>query len=96
MDFITHLPNRYNYNAILVTIDRLTKIKHFLIAKKPVILEKLPIYTLNISVLQVLLHCRGLQAPQSTSLSMLPHSVSILEGSILTLLHSGRTIASPP
>jgi hypothetical protein len=46
-------------------------------------------------LLQVLLHCRGLQAPQSTPLLMLPCSVSILEGSILTLPHSGKTIALP-
>jgi transposase InsO family protein len=34
MDFITHLPNSYNYNAILIIIDRLTKIKHFIHYKK--------------------------------------------------------------
>jgi transposase InsO family protein len=34
MDFITHLPNSYSYDAILVIIDRLTKIKHFIYYKK--------------------------------------------------------------
>jgi transposase InsO family protein len=34
MDFITHLPNNYGYDAILVVIDRLTKMKHFIYCKK--------------------------------------------------------------
>jgi hypothetical protein len=34
IDFITHLPNSYGYDAILVVIDRLTKIKHFIHYKK--------------------------------------------------------------
>jgi hypothetical protein len=34
MDFITHLPNSYSYDAILVVIDRLTKMKHFIYCKK--------------------------------------------------------------
>jgi hypothetical protein len=34
MDFITHLPNSYSYNAILIIIDRLIKMKHFIYCKK--------------------------------------------------------------
>jgi hypothetical protein len=34
MNFITHLPNSYGYNAILVIIDRLIKMKHFIHYKK--------------------------------------------------------------
>jgi hypothetical protein len=34
INFITHLPNSYGYDAILVIIDRLTKIKHFIHCKK--------------------------------------------------------------
>jgi hypothetical protein len=34
MNFITHLPNSYDYDAILVIIDRLIKIKHFIYCKK--------------------------------------------------------------
>ncbi|CAJ2502650.1 Uu.00g100440.m01.CDS01 [Anthostomella pinea] len=29
-DFITHLPDNYGYNAILVVVDRLTTMKHFI------------------------------------------------------------------
>jgi hypothetical protein len=48
MDFVTHLLNNYNYNAILIIINRLTKIKYFIYCKKTVILKELPVYTLNI------------------------------------------------
>jgi hypothetical protein len=41
MDFITHLPNSYNYDAILVIIDRLTKMKHFIYCKKTYNSEKI-------------------------------------------------------
>jgi transposase InsO family protein len=34
MDFITHLPNNYSYDAILVIIDRLIKMKHFIYCKR--------------------------------------------------------------
>jgi hypothetical protein len=30
MDFITHLPLSSDYDAIMVVVDRLTKMKHFL------------------------------------------------------------------
>lgn len=33
MDFITHLPASQGYNAILVVVDYLTKMKHFLLYK---------------------------------------------------------------
>ncbi|KAG0160695.1 hypothetical protein PDIDSM_8225 [Penicillium digitatum] len=33
MDFITHLPLSYGYDAILVVVDRLTKMKHFIHCK---------------------------------------------------------------
>lgn len=33
MDFITHLPASQGYDAILVVVDCLTKIKHFLLCK---------------------------------------------------------------
>ena len=33
MDFITHLPASQGYDAILVVVDRLTKMKHFLLCK---------------------------------------------------------------
>jgi hypothetical protein len=33
MDFITHLPDSYGYDAILVVVDRLTKMKHFIHCK---------------------------------------------------------------
>ncbi|KAG0154825.1 hypothetical protein PDIDSM_395 [Penicillium digitatum] len=33
MDFITHLPLSYGYDAILVVVDRLTKMKHFIYCK---------------------------------------------------------------
>jgi hypothetical protein len=41
MDFITHLPNSYSYDAILVVIDRLTKMKHFIYCKKTYNFEKI-------------------------------------------------------
>jgi hypothetical protein len=40
MNFITHLPNSYTYNAILVIIDRLIKMKHFIHCKKTCNFEK--------------------------------------------------------
>ena len=33
MDFITHLPESYSYDAVLVVVDRLTKMKHFIPCK---------------------------------------------------------------
>lgn len=33
MDFITHLPPSHGYDAILVVVDRLTKMKHFITCK---------------------------------------------------------------
>lgn len=33
MDFITHLPPSRGYDAILVVVDRLTKMKHFIPCK---------------------------------------------------------------
>jgi hypothetical protein len=33
MDFITHLPESHGHNAILVIVDRLTKMKHFIACK---------------------------------------------------------------
>ena len=33
IDFITHLPKSYSYNAVLVIVNRLTKIKHFIPCK---------------------------------------------------------------
>jgi hypothetical protein len=33
MDFIMHLPDSYGYNAILVIVDRLAKMKHFIFCK---------------------------------------------------------------
>jgi hypothetical protein len=41
MDFITHLPNNYNYDAILVIINHLTKMKHFIYCKKTCNFEKI-------------------------------------------------------
>jgi hypothetical protein len=41
MDFITHLPNSYSYDAILVVIDRLIKMKHFIHCKKTYNFEKI-------------------------------------------------------
>jgi hypothetical protein len=41
MDFITHLPNSYSYNAILVVIDRLTKMKYFIHCKETYNSEKI-------------------------------------------------------
>jgi hypothetical protein len=40
MDFITHLPNSYGYDAILIIIDRLIKMKHFIYCKKTCNSEK--------------------------------------------------------
>jgi hypothetical protein len=41
MNFITHLPNNYSYNAILVIINRLTKMKHFIHYKRIYNFEKI-------------------------------------------------------
>jgi hypothetical protein len=41
MDFIIYLPDSYNYDAILVIIDRLTKMKHFIHYKKTCNFEKI-------------------------------------------------------
>jgi hypothetical protein len=41
MNFITRLPNSYSYNAILIIIDRLIKIKHFIYCKKTCNSEKI-------------------------------------------------------
>ncbi|KAG0155527.1 hypothetical protein PDIDSM_1169 [Penicillium digitatum] len=45
MDFITHLPLSYGYDAILVVVDRLTKMKHFIHCKEPATLKKSPACT---------------------------------------------------
>ncbi|KAG0153386.1 hypothetical protein PDIDSM_5239 [Penicillium digitatum] len=53
MDFITHLPLSYGYDAILVVVDRLTKMKHFIHCKGTCNAEEVArLYTLRGPILE--------------------------------------------